>query len=232
MVDVLEGVFRHRFPFLELFPKAGVMNPDETVTQWIHQLKAGHSSAVQKIWEGYFEKMVRLARHRLAQGPRTVRDEEDIALSAFDSFCRGAKEGRFPQLVDRDALWPLLVAITSHKLLDMKRRESRQKRGGNWTQLESGSVDGDILNELVSQDPTPQFACQIAEEFRRLLDSLEDDTLRNIAIARMEGDSIEEIAKRLNCVPRTILRKLDRIRSIWSEHSENTQTLTDSDAEK
>ena len=198
------------------------MNPDATVTQWIQHLKAGRSSAVQKIWEGYFEKMVRLARHRLAEGPRAAADEEDVALSAFDSFCRGAQAGKFPQLVDRDALWPLLVAITSHKLLDMRRREGRQKRGGDWKRLESGgdSSSANILDELVSHDPTPQFACQIAEEFRRLLDSLGDETLQSIAVARMEGDSIDEIAARLNCVPRTVLRKLDRIRTIWSDAAE------------
>ena len=198
------------------------MNPDATVTQWIQHLKAGRSSAVQKIWEGYFEKMVRLARHRLAEGPRAAADEEDVALSAFDSFCRGAQAGKFPQLVDRDALWPLLVAITSHKLLDMRRREGRQKRGGDWKRLESGgdSSSANILDELVCQDPTPQFACQIAEEFRRLLDSLGDETLRSIAVWRMEGESIDEIAARLNCVPRTVLRKLDRIRTIWSDAAE------------
>ena len=198
------------------------MNPDATVTQWIQQLKGGHSSAVQRIWEGYFEKMVRLARHRLADGPRAAADEEDVALSAFDSFCRGAQAGRFPQLVDRDALWPLLVAITSHKLLDLRRREGRQKRGGDWKRIESGgdSSSANILDELVSHDPTPQFACQIAEEFRRLLDSLGDETLRSIAVWRMEGEGIDEIAARLNCVPRTVLRKIDRIRTIWSDAAE------------
>lgn len=195
------------------------MPPDTTVTQWIQQLKAGRSSAVQKIWEGYFERMVRLARRRLADAPRAASDEEDVALSAFDSFCRGAQAGRFPQLVDRDALWPLLVAITSHKLIDLRRRESRQKRGGDWQRVESSDPENPVaaLDELVSREPTPEFACLMAEEFRRLLDALGDQTLRSIAVWRLEGESIEEIADRLQCAPRTILRKLDRIRTLWTE---------------
>ncbi len=36
---------------------------------------------------------------------------------------------------------------------------------------------------------------------------------------RLEGNSIEEIAQRLNCVPRTVLRKLDRIRTLWAEET-------------
>ena len=199
------------------------MNPDATVTQWIHQLKAGRSSAVQKLWEGYFGRMVRLARHRLVGAPRAAADEEDVALSAFDSFCRGAQAGKFPQLVDRHALWPLLVAITSHKLLDLRRREGRQKRGGNWNRVGTGDASGSIasIEELVSHEPTPEFACQMADEFRRLMEVLGDETLRSIAVWRLEGESIDEISQRLNCVSRTVLRKLDRIRTLWSEESQD-----------
>ena len=46
---------------------------------------------------------------------RRAADEEDVALSAFDSFCRGAEQGRFPQLDGRDDLWHLLVVITVRK---------------------------------------------------------------------------------------------------------------------
>lgn len=197
------------------------MNPETTVTEWIDQLKAGRSAAVQKLWESYFDRMVRLARHRLADAPRAAADEEDVALSAFDSFCRGAQAGRFPQLVDRHALWPLLVAITSHKLLDLRRREGRQKRGGQWNRVSAGDPNHAVgsLEELVSHEPTPQFACQMADEFRRLMESLRDETLRSIAVWRLEGETIEDISQRLNCVPRTVLRKLDRIRTIWSEET-------------
>jgi hypothetical protein len=32
-----------------------------------------------------------------------------VALSAFASFCRGARESRFPRLADRQNLWGLLL---------------------------------------------------------------------------------------------------------------------------
>lgn len=195
------------------------MNPETTVTGWIEQLKDGRSSAAQKLWEGYFGRMVKLARHRLADAPRAAADEEDVALSAFDSFCRGAQAGRFPQLIDRHALWPLLVAITSHKLLDLRRREGRQKRGGDWNRVSKSGSESSIepLDQLISHEPTPEFACLMADEFRRLLEVLGDETLRSIAVWRLEGYSVEEIAERLQCVSRTVLRKLDRIRTLWAE---------------
>src|SRR6476646_2600314 len=46
---------------------------------------------------------------------RRAADEEDVALSAFDAFCRDAERGRFPGLLDRDSLWHLLVTLTARK---------------------------------------------------------------------------------------------------------------------
>ena len=57
-------------------------------------------------------------------------DEEDVALNAFDSFCRDAKAGRLPQLDDRDDLWRVLLVITGQKALDLVRHETAGKRGG------------------------------------------------------------------------------------------------------
>jgi len=64
----------------------------------------------RKLWERYFRRLVGLARKKLRAAPRRAADEEDVALSAFDSFCRGAKLDRFPQLHDRLDVWQLLVA--------------------------------------------------------------------------------------------------------------------------
>ncbi|MCA9018102.1 MAG: hypothetical protein KDA77_22460, partial [Planctomycetaceae bacterium] len=102
---------------------------EETVTQWIDQLKTGDAQAAQRLWESYFQEMVEVARRKLRGAPRTMADEEDVALSAFKSFCLGAQNGRFSQITDRQNLWPLLVAITSHKSVDLIRNENRQKRG-------------------------------------------------------------------------------------------------------
>src|SRR3954463_13568021 len=82
-----------------------------SVTVWLGDLKAGGDEAVQPLWERYFERLVILARQRLRDAPRAVADEEDAALSAFDSFCRSVQGGRFPRLGDRDDLWRILVVI-------------------------------------------------------------------------------------------------------------------------
>src|SRR3954462_9409304 len=106
------------------------MRPEASVTQWIDRLKAGDPDAAQQLWERYFRRLVGLARLKLRNAPRRAADEEDVALSAFDSFCRHAGRGRFPQLLDRDSLWRLLAVLTARKAAHLVRDERRQKRGG------------------------------------------------------------------------------------------------------
>ena len=67
-----------------------------SVTHWIRRLEAGEQAAFQKLWEGYFRRLVGLVRQRLRGAPRAAADEEHVALSAFDSFFGRAREGRFP----------------------------------------------------------------------------------------------------------------------------------------
>src|SRR5215212_3505935 len=113
------------------------MSVTESVTLWIGRLKAGEREATRHLWERYFHRLVGLARARLRGAAWRVADEEDVALSAFDSFIRGAEEGRFPRLDDRDDLWKLLLTITVRKAADLRQARGRLKRGGGRVRGES-----------------------------------------------------------------------------------------------
>jgi DNA-directed RNA polymerase specialized sigma24 family protein len=197
------------------------MQSDGSVTHWLRELRAGNRTAAQQLWEGYFERLVRLARWRLQTSRRRVADEQDVALSAFDSFCRGAEQGRFPQLESRDDLWQILVVLTARKAMDLLAYERRQKRGGGQVRGESafGDVDEAGIEQIVGDEPDPEFAAQVSEECGRLLGQL-DAELRVIALGKLEGYTNPEIAARLGCAPATIERRLRLIRSIWSQERE------------
>lgn len=195
-----------------------------SVTYWIGQLKAGDEQAAQKLWEGYFGRLVALARGKLRGAQKRHADEEDVALSAFDSFCRGAEKNRFPRLEDRDDLWQLLLMITARKAVDLRQHEKRQRRGGGAVPAGQGGAspeETDLLNQIVGKEPTPEFAAMVAEECQRLLAGLEDAELHQMALWKMEGYTNAEIAQRLGVVPRTVERKLRLIRSLlWSQGDE------------
>jgi DNA-directed RNA polymerase specialized sigma24 family protein len=193
----------------------------EPVTTWVEQLRAGSRAAAQPLWERYFRRLVGLARKKLRGARCRAAGAEDVALSAFDSFCRGAEDGRFPRLEDRDDLWALLVVITARKASDLRQHENRHKRGGGKVGGESvldevlGDDEGAAgIDQVVGAEPTPELAAQVAEEFERLLAKLPSDELRQVALWKMEGDTNEKIAARLPCSRATVERRLRMIRSV------------------
>ena len=192
-----------------------IRDSEGSVSRWLGDLRAGDQAAARPLWDRYFDRLVRLAgaRLRAARFVSAEADEEDAALSAFDSFCAGAARGRFPDLADRDDLWRLLVVITARKVQAQARRERRQKRGGGRARPPGDDFAG--LDGIIGTEPTPEFAAEVAEEFGNLLGALGDDSLRQVALGRLEGYSNDEIADRLGCARRTVARRLDLIRRTW-----------------
>jgi RNA polymerase sigma factor (sigma-70 family) len=193
-----------------------------SISQWILEAKQGRSQAIDALWKRYYGQLVLLARQRLTSQPRRVADEEDLALSAFATFCRAAQEGRFPDLSDRDGLWRILITITAQKAIDQARYDGRVKRGGGHVRGESAFDHANLpsqargLEQVIGDSPTPEFAAIMADQCDRLLRQLNDD-LRRVAVAKMEDYTNEEIADRLDCSLSTVERGLRLIRKIWEK---------------
>jgi DNA-directed RNA polymerase specialized sigma24 family protein len=186
-----------------------------SVSGWLNQLQAGDASAAQQLWHRYFRSMVGLARARLgAAGIRS--EEEDVALSAFASFCQAAERQRFPQLANRDDLWRLLVTLTARKVWHRRRLDQSQKRGGGVANSPDFEVE---LDAIVGREPTPEFAAEVADELQSRLAGLKKDDLIAIALRKLEGYGNDEIAAQLGCARSTIERRLRLIRMHWSKES-------------
>jgi DNA-directed RNA polymerase specialized sigma24 family protein len=142
--------------------------------------------------------------------PRRASDEEDVVVSAFHSFCQAVDAGRFPVLENRDDLWQILVMHTARKAVDQKRYAGRQKRFANPEQQLA-------LEDIVGEEPDPEFAASVADDLQRLMLLLDEPLLRAIAAKKLEGFTNEEIAGELDWSLRTVERKLAVIRAVWSE---------------
>lgn len=198
----------------------------DSVLHCVQKLRDGDRAAAQRLWEAYYCRLVGLARQKLDGRARLVSDEEDVALSAIKSFCRGVERGRYPQLADREGLWNLLVTITLHKVLHLVRDEGRAKRGGGRKRIaaHASNDDAELLAQLVSKEPTPQIAVQIIEEIERLMHLLPQGELAELALLKMEGYTNQEIAGRWQKTERTVERKLHEIRRLWSEYVDRATT--------
>lgn len=193
---------------------------DNSVTGLLDGIKLGEGDQIQRLWDRYFERLVRLAGSRLPGHSRRAYDEEDVALSAFQSFCDGIARGRFPHLSDRDDLWRLMATITTRKVIGTLRYESRRKRGGGKVVGES-AVDGgndpraEGLAGFLGREPSAEAVTEFAEAYDRLFDRLADPTLKFIALRKLEGRTSDEVATELGTTRRTVDRKLQLIRALW-----------------
>ena len=197
---------------------------DGSITHCIHLLREGDSEAVRLIWDRYFPRLVQQARCVLGAAARRAADEEDVALSAMDRFCRAAQDGRYPDLADRDGLWRLLLRITTHRALDLARHEQRQRRGGGAEREGTAAGEAELqgLSSVAGEEPSPAFAAEMAEACRILLDGLPDADLRALAVAKLEGYGNQEIAGLMGCSVRTVERRLQLIRDIWRDKESHT----------
>ena len=161
-----------------------------------------------------------MAQSRLAGSPQQVADAEDVVIVAFEKFLRYAKKGRFPQLDDRFDLWQVLLLVTDQVAIDQRRKTSAARRGAFVTRsLElAGGRDNESGADWqpAAPEPTPEFIVAASEQCRRLLGLLNDSELQRVALAKVHGSTNDEIAEQEQLSLRSVERKLNIIRKIWT----------------
>lgn len=193
----------------------------------LDQVRSGDDDAIAKLWEDYYQQLVRIAARRLPSNLRRTGDEEDIALSAFNSFIAGIRKDNFPDLQGHDNLWGLLITLTGRKVHAHMRHQTRQKRGGGSVRGESvfldhaGQLRAGGIGGVTGDDQAADIQAELAEACETLLDQLDDDQLKQIAIMRMDGYLVDEIAERLELSKRAVERRLQLIRRTWTEAAES-----------
>jgi DNA-directed RNA polymerase specialized sigma24 family protein len=116
-----------------------------------------------------------------------------------------------------------LVTITERKAINQWRKQARRKRGGGRVRGESvflqrvGSGIEPTIDQVAGQEPTPELAAMVAENFQGLLDCLDSDELREIALLKLQAFTNNEIAEAIDRSLPTVERRLRLIRDTWQE---------------
>lgn len=189
------------------------------VTDWIDELRGADEAAATQLWNHFFDRLRQSALKKLRADTRRVYDEEDAALSAFNSFCDGIASGRFPDLNDRQDLLALLLVITGRKVSHRHRFDHQQRRDIRRTLPEavfdsgqSGFDQQGRLQQLQTAEPAPEFVVAFSETCDKFFANLNDPKLQQIAAMRIEGYNDSEIATQLDCARSTVQRRLEIIR--------------------
>jgi len=201
--------------------------PNDDLDLLLQGIRDGDEQSLTKFWKHHFDRLVSLARRKMANLRLRTHDEEDFALSAINSFYRGLAEKRFDSIRSNNELWKLLATIVVRKIARQRKRHFAQKRGGGLVRGESlfmvgPSDDNRVgLGNVSNGGGSPYLDAEFLDTCEKLFDLLGDETTRNVARMSMEGYSIDEIAEELGCVRRTVERKMKKIREKWSQGDNN-----------
>ncbi|MDR0328641.1 MAG: hypothetical protein LBI05_10140, partial [Planctomycetaceae bacterium] len=170
----------------------------DSPTYWLPALQQGNERAAERLWQEYFVKTVRLAKRHMTGLRLRAADEEDVALSAMNSFCRMA-QGREDPIADSTELWKLLATIVRRKANKERQRQFAEKRQEHRLAGESGfspkrddSEPDEVagLSQIAGREPSPELALELAETWERIL-ALPD--AEELVVLKRDGYSNSEI---------------------------------------
>lgn len=191
---------------------------DVEITKWLDDLQQ-NDAAAEAVWRYFFPRLVGAAEQRMKAMPSKARDEEDVALSAMQSFFAAADAGHF-EFKSRDDLWRLLLTITMRKITKERRSQLAQKRGGNIEHIgnHNGDPAKDPIEAIIDPSQMPELVEEVHAECNELLSSLPDEAMKLTARMKLEGCSAEEISDVLRCKLHETKARLAKIRELWRLH--------------
>lgn len=177
----------------------------------VSNFKAGSESAAQELFDRYCERLMRLAKRRIGQRMVSRVDPEDVLQSAFRTFFNRVRNDEF-SFHEEDDLFKLLVRLTVHKTL---RQIAFHRAGKRNPELEAaqGSDAQDMLQQISADEPSPEAAVALVDEFDRFMAQL-PPLDRQVLSLKLQGYSTVEIAEQIGSYDRKIRRILERIQNL------------------
>jgi DNA-directed RNA polymerase specialized sigma24 family protein len=160
-----------------------------------------------KLWEHFFSDLMCYASKRLraANASRGWADEEDAAERAFTKVCLGIERGQL-KLGNRVDLSKVLHTATTREVLTLLHHAKRNA---------SRSIDMSPIQNIPDTDLTAEILVPAYEACQRLLNLLDNDSQRQVALWKLAGHTNEEIRVKLGCSIVTVERALAGIRETW-----------------
>ncbi|MCA9013780.1 MAG: HTH domain-containing protein [Planctomycetaceae bacterium] len=181
-----------------------------SISALINAWTVNEGAAVERLEQEYFQRLRALAQRVLQGFPGAGVEADDVVQSALKSLCRFMRKQASPRDKDRDDLWRLLCHLVVCKSRKRMKSQTRGLPGGQvrpMTDFENPDHDFQ-LEAALQQVSTDEFELIVHDAIDQL-----DEPLKRIAIMIMEGCTQAEMAVRLGCSRRTIIRKIELLKS-------------------
>lgn len=206
------------------------MNHPDPLDEIASLLRGGSDTALELMFLQFTERLMQLARSRIASYYRSKVDPEDVVQSVFKSFLKRYRNDKV-EINSDDSLWGLLTIITIRKCAD--RIEYLRTAGRNVRREVSitpkQSQDTGSIRYLLDREPSPDEAVELAEFVESLFLGI-DQIDRPIIEFQLQGFSTKETATMLNRSERTVRRVRARIRHRLLKMLGLADSVDDSDA--
>jgi RNA polymerase sigma factor (sigma-70 family) len=183
------------------------------VSNWFTRVLAGEAGSEVELVRRYTHRLVGLARRHLPERVRRRVDPEDVVQSVYRTFFRRLNDGQFA-FEDSHDVWRLLAAMTYRKARNASKFHQRDRRDVRRDQPLAEEAD-QPPDEPGPADVETLFAC-----LEQILAGLPEH-YRTIVVRRLEGDSIEQIARQVQRSRRTVLRVLAHLHELAARQLES-----------
>jgi RNA polymerase sigma-70 factor (ECF subfamily) len=177
----------------------------------LQRVQSGDDAAAEEVFRRYVGRLVAFARSRLSTKLARRVDPEDVVQSVYRSFFVHAREGQYTLKRNGD-LWPLLAAITLHKLNRQVEYHTAKKRAIN---REQSFTPGDSLLGLspdqFARDPSPSEAMAAVEELQLVMDGLAP-LQRQMLQLHLQGHTMAQVAQQVGRSERAVRRLLAQVK--------------------
>jgi RNA polymerase sigma-70 factor (ECF subfamily) len=175
------------------------------------RLRQGDERAAEAVWERFARRLTALAAARLPGLLRPKADAEDVVQSVFRSFFARQADGRL-QADSWDGLWTLLTVLAVRKCGHRVKHFRAARRDVRREADVAGTGSTSSAWEATAPEPTPAEAVLLADTLEEVMRDLEPRHRRIVGL-RLEGYTIEEVARQAGCTERSVHRVLEKARA-------------------
>jgi RNA polymerase sigma-70 factor (ECF subfamily) len=179
------------------------------MSTWLARVLTGEPGFEAQLVARYSERLLVLARRQLPTCIRSRVDPEDVVQSVYRSFFQRLHQRQFAFEQSHD-LWRLLAAMTFRKASNAVKFHLRDRRDSRRDQplTPDQELEESREAEAHAADLDLLVGC-----LQQLLGAL-SETRREIVVRRLQGELIQDIARRVGCSRRTVNRVLTQVQEV------------------